>query len=305
MKNYIQLQDRVREAFEEERPVVALESTLFAHGLPYPENLDLYLELEAMALDEGVVPAVVAIMDRKIIIGLDHQVMRDLSSREEFHKASLVDVPILLSKGLPGATTVATTMQIADLVGIKTFVTGGLGGVHRGGEETFDISADLMALSKFHVLVISSGVKSILDLQKTRELLETLGIPTLGYESSHFPAFYLRESGFRVDHKVDSLEEVVEIFKLRGELGLRGGLLLTNPIPEEYEQDPISYHRLLNSLLTELELEELRGKEITPYLLRRLKEETGGATLEANLALVKNNMELGCKMAHLLKDERL
>lgn len=303
MKSYIWIEDTVREALENKRPVVALESTLFAHGLPYPANVDLYLELEAMALEEGVTPAVIAILNGKLVVGLSREKMERFVTRGDVKKASLVDLPILLSQGLPGATTVATTMQVSSLIGIKTFVTGGLGGVHRGGGETFDISADLIALSRFHVLVIASGAKSILDLQKTRELLETLGIPALGYRCSDFPAFYLRESGLKVDYQVDSLEEVAEVFKLRGELGLSGGVLLANPIPSSYEVDPNSYHLLLDALLQEIEEKGIRGKEITPYLLKRLKEETRGATLTANLALVKSNMELGCKMAHLLKGE--
>lgn len=299
MKTFLSIEDRVGEALSKKRPVVALESTLFLHGLPYPESIHLYEELEDMALSQGVVPAVIAILHGRIQVGLKKEDLDRISSAEGVPKASLLDLPIFLSQGLDGATTVASTMQIAELAGIKTFVTGGIGGVHRGVEKTFDISADLLALSRYPVVVISSGVKSILDIPKTKELLETLGIPTLGYRAYEFPAFYLRESGLFVDYKVNRLEEVVAIYHMRRELG-PGGVLLTNPVSRDQEIDPLLYHEILDSLLEEVEQMGMKGKLVTPYLLKRLKEKTHGATLETNLALIKENMELGIELAPLL-----
>lgn len=298
MNQYLVLADEVRMALESRQPVVLLESTLFAHGLPYPENLQLYQELEEMALSQGVVPAVVVILQGQIHVGFDRIA---LPYWEAFPKAGLQDLPVLLSQGLCGATTVATTMQVAAKIGVKTFVTGGIGGVHPDGNNSFDISGDLMALTRFPVVVICSGAKSILDLSKTRELLETLGITVLGYRSSSFPAFFLRESGLLVDHQVETVEEVAKLLAVKEELDLPGGVLFTNPIPPESQVDPVLFERALMVIQSQLQEEGVTGKDITPFLLAGLQEETQGATLKANLALVKSNMELGIELAQTLR----
>lgn len=301
MNRYIVFTEQVQRALENREPVVALESTLFAHGLPYPENIQLYNALEEMAQSQGVVPAVVAIVHGQIQVGLDSQNIYDLCTSKKYQKASLRDLPVLLSCGLCGATTVSATMQVAAETGIRTFVTGGIGGVHSGGADTFDISVDLLALTRFPVVVICSGAKSILDLQKTRELLETLGITVLGYRSSHFPAFFVQESGLTVDYQVETVDEVMKLLAVKDEMDIPGGILLTNPIPLESQVDPELLNRSLQSLLLETEERGITGKDITPYLLGRLKEKTNGATLQANRKLIENNMQLGIQLAKSLQ----
>lgn len=297
MNEIISISPEVKEALDSNQPVVALESTLIAHGFPYPQNYNLALELEEQARKAGVIPATIAIMNGKIKVGLSRDEVEYIATSREVHKASLRDLPVLVAKNLNGGTTVATTMQVAEMVGIKVFVTGGIGGVHLNGEKTLDISADLQALARYKVVVVCAGAKSVLDLPKTRERLETLGVPVLGYQSDKFPAFYLRDSGLNVDYRVDSPEEVVNIMKVKEELGIPGGLVVTTPLPEDAELDREIYEGILRKLIKETEEKKVTGKEVTPYLLKRLKEETGGESVKTNIALIKNNLTVGCRIA--------
>lgn len=297
MNEIISISQEVKEALDSNQPVVALESTLIAHGFPYPQNYNLALELEEQARKAGVIPATIAIMNGKIKVGLSRDEVEYIATSREVHKASLRDLPVLVAKNLNGGTTVATTMQVAEMVGIKVFVTGGIGGVHLNGEKTLDISADLQALARYKVVVVCAGAKSVLDLPKTRERLETLGVPVLGYQSDKFPAFYLRDSGLSVDYRVDSPEEVVNIMKVKEELDIPGGLVVTTPVPEDAELDREIYEGILRKLIKETEEKKVTGKKVTPYLLKRLKEETGGESVKTNIALIKNNLTVGCRIA--------
>lgn len=297
MNEIISISPEVKEALDSNQPVVALESTLIAHGFPYPQNYNLAIELEEQARKAGVIPATIAIMNGKIKVGLSRDEVEYIATSREVHKASLRDLPVLVAKNLNGGTTVATTMQVAEMVGIKVFVTGGIGGVHLNGEKTLDISADLQALARYKVVVVCAGAKSVLDLPKTRERLETLGVPVLGYQSDKFPAFYLRDSGLNVDYRVDSPEEVVNIMKVKEELGIPGGLVVTTPVPEDAELDREIYEGILRKLIKETEEKKVTGKGVTPYLLKRLKEETGGESVKTNIALIKNNLTVGCWIA--------
>lgn len=297
MNEIISISQEVKEALDSNQPVVALESTLIAHGFPYPQNYNLAIELEEQARKAGVIPATIAIMNGKIKVGLSRDEVEYIATSREVHKASLRDLPVLVAKNLNGGTTVATTMQVAEMVGIKVFVTGGIGGVHLNGEKTLDISADLQALARYKVVVVCAGAKSVLDLPKTRERLETLGVPVLGYQSDKFPAFYLRDSGLSVDYRVDSPEEVVNIMKVKEELDIPGGLVVTTPVPEDAELDREIYEEILRKLIKETEEKKVTGKEVTPYLLKRLKEETGGESVKTNIALIKNNLTVGCRIA--------
>lgn len=297
MKESITLAPEVKKALDENRPVIALESTLIAHGFPYPENYKLALEMETMLREEGVIPATIAILDGRIKIGLAKEEIKYIATSNNIHKASLRDIPVLIAKNLDGGTTVAGTMAIANLTGIKIFVTGGIGGVHHGVNDSFDISADLQALSKYNVTVISAGAKSILDLSKTKERLETLGVPVLGYKTDKFPAFYLRDSGVKVDYSVNSIKEIVKIMNTRETLAMQGGLLVTIPIPEEDELDSNKYNHILEKALVEVENKGIKGKDVTPYLLQKIKEETKGKSVEANIALIMNNLRLGIEIA--------
>ncbi len=303
MKDWLQLSDEVQEALAKGQPVVALESTIIAHGFPYPENYQLALDLEAELRDLGTVPATIAILGGKAKVGLNPDELCRLAQGQDMPKASLRDIPVLMAQHMDGATTVASTMQIAHWAEIPVFVTGGIGGVHRHGEETMDISADLQALSRFAVTVICAGAKSVLDLPKTLEVLETLGVPILGYKSSQFPAFYLRDSGLAVDYVVEHGREVAHIFRTKQMLGQAGGLLVTVPIPEDAELEEQRFNDLLQAIMQEMEEKKISGKRVTPYLLKRLHEESGGDTVQANIALVKNNLRVGAEIAKALSVE--
>lgn len=295
--NGILIKPDVQKALDANRPVVALESTLIAHGFPYPENLELAEQLEEQARNAGVVPATIAIIDGVVRIGLPPEEL-ELIATGDIIKASLRDIPILVAKKLHGGTTVATTMQFAEYVGIRTFVTGGIGGVHRGAETSFDESADLQALSRYRVVVVCAGAKSVLDLPKTRERLESLGVPVLGYKHDRFPAFYTRDSGMAVDHVVDSAEEVVRIMAAKEEFDIPGGVVVTTPVPREYELDGEDHRLLMEKLVGEAQRNGIGGKEVTPYLLRRLREETEGESVTTNIELIRNNLSVGCEIAN-------
>ena len=304
MENILSFSKEVEKAIKENKPVVALESTIIAHGFPYPDNIELALKMEEQARKAGVTPATIAIMDGKIKVGLTEDEIKFIGKSDNIKKASLRDLPVLLSKKLNGATTVAATMQAAYLAGIDVFVTGGIGGVHRKAEKTFDISADLKALADYPVTVVCAGAKSVLDLPKTKEVLESKGVPLLGYQTKQLPAFYLRDSGLEVDYEVKDGRAVADIIKQNLLLENRNGILVTVPIPKKDELNRSEFNKIIDELISEVEDKNIRGKEITPYLLSRIKEETEGESVKANIALVKNNLKAGCKIAKALKEMR-
>ena len=293
----LNLSNEVRQALAEGKPVVALESTIIAHGFPYPENYELGLELEGLLRDQGVVPATIAILDGQLKVGLTEDELHYIAKAGNIRKASLRDVPVMLALGIDGATTVATTMQIAHWAGIKVFVTGGLGGVHRGAEDTFDISADLQALARYNLMVVCAGAKSVLDLPKTLEVLESQGTSVLGFKTDNFPAFYLRDSGLKVDYRVDEPSQIVQAFQMKESLDIPGGMVVATPIPAEDELDAEQFNGWLDQILVEVAEEGVLGKDVTPFILRRLHEISKGETVCANIALVKNNLKLGAQLA--------
>jgi len=297
LKAYLDIKPDVLEALEKGKPVVALESTIISHGMPYPQNLEMALNVENIIRKEGAVPATIAILGGRIKVGLSKDEIEYLGKAKNVIKTSRRDIPFIVSKKLDGATTVASTMIIAALAGIKVFATGGIGGVHRGAQETFDISADLQELAKTNVAVVCAGAKSILDIGLTLEYLETYGVPVVGYGTDEFPAFYTRKSGYKVDYRVDSAEELAVAIKTKWNLGLNGGVVVANPIPEEYEMDYDVITKAINDAVVEAEAKGIRGKETTPFLLARVKELTGGDSLESNIALVYNNAKVAAQLA--------
>ena len=294
----LRMTDEVRTALAEARPVVALESTIISHGMPYPDNVAMAREVEAIIRSHDVTPATIAVLDGVPRIGLDDQGLELLASSEStIRKVSIRDLPYVVARGEHGATTVAATMRLAALAGIRVFTTGGLGGVHRDATTTMDISADLTELSLTAVTVISAGVKSILDIGLTLESLETLGVPVLGYRTDDFPAFYTRSSGYAVPLRVDSPEEIAALMKAKDELGIAGGITVANPIPEADEIPDERMDAIIGQALGDCARLGITGKDITPYLLGRIVEITGGDSLTANIALVKNNAHLGAEIA--------
>ncbi|SET53438.1 pseudouridine-5'-phosphate glycosidase [Oceanobacillus limi] len=297
MKNYLELSKEVREAKEQGKPIVALESTIISHGMPYPQNVQTAREVEQIVRDNGAVPATIAIIDGKIKVGLSDEELESFGNSSDIAKASRRDLPYLLATKQKGATTVAATMICAELADIAIFVTGGIGGVHRGAETTMDISADLEELAKTNVAVICAGAKSILDLGLTLEYLETKGVPVFGYQTDTLPAFYTRSSEFSVNYRADSVEEISTTLKAKWDLNLSGGAVIANPIPEEYAMPEDVIKRAIDSALQEAEEKGIKGKEATPFLLGKVKELTGGKSLDANIALVKNNAVVGTQIA--------
>lgn len=294
----LQLTDEVRTALAEGRPVVALESTIISHGMPYPDNVAMAREVEAIIRGHDVTPATIAVLGGVPRIGLDDAGLELLGQGEQtIRKVSIRDLPYVVARGEHGATTVAATMRLAALAGIRVFTTGGLGGVHRGAAATMDISADLTELSLTAVTVISAGVKSILDIGLTLEKLETLGVPVLGYRTDDFPAFYTRTSGYAVPLRVDSAEEIAALMRAKDELGISGGISVANPIPAEDEIPHEQIDAIIDQALADLDRLGITGKDTTPYLLGRIVEITGGDSLRANIALVKNNAHLGAEVA--------
>jgi pseudouridine-5'-phosphate glycosidase len=296
-KRFFDFKDEVKKALEGSRPVVALESTIIAHGMPYPENLEVAREVENIVREYKVVPATIAIIRGKIKIGLSREEMEFLATSKKVLKASRRDLAVIVAKGLNGATTVAATMVVAESAGIKVFATGGIGGVHRGAEKTFDISADLHELARTPVAVVCSGVKSILDLPLTREYLETMGVPVVGFGSEELPAFYCRESGLKVDYVVNDEKEAAGIIRVMQDLRLGGGTIITNPVPEEYALSMEYMNEMIEEAVRAAEKEGIKGKKLTPYLLNKIKELTGGKSLKANIELIKNNARLAAKIA--------
>lgn len=302
MKNpYLSLSPEVAKALEEGKPVVALESTIISHGMPYPQNVETALRVEQTIRDNGAVPATIAIIGGKMKAGCTHEEIEYLGKKgQAVIKASRRDLPVLLARGEDGATTVTTTMIIASLAGIKVFATGGIGGVHRGAQQTFDISADLEELAQTQVMVICAGAKSILDLGLTLEYLETKGVPIIGYGTDELPAFYTRHSGFGVDYRIDTPEELAAAFQAKIACGLKGGMLVTNPIPEEYSMDADVINAAIEKALSEADKKGVHGKQCTPFLLAKVKDLTGGDSLAANIQLVLNNARLAALTASAL-----
>ncbi|MFL6106562.1 MAG: pseudouridine-5'-phosphate glycosidase [Marmoricola sp.] len=292
------LTEEVATALAEKRPVLALESTIISHGMPYPANVAMAREVEAIIRERDVTPATIAVLDGVPRIGLDDEALELLGSGEgTIRKVSIRDLPYVVARGEHGATTVAATMRLASLAGIRVFTTGGLGGVHRGAANSFDESADLTELALTAVTVISAGVKSILDIGLTLERMETLGVPVLGYRTDDFPAFYTRTSGYVVPLRVDSAEEVAALMKAKDDLGIAGGISVANPIPEADEIPHERIDAIIEQALGDLDRLGITGKDTTPYLLGRIVEITGGDSLTANIALVKNNAHLGAEIA--------
>ena len=278
--------------------MVALESTIISHGMPYPQNVQTALQVEAIIRENGAVPATIAILGGRLKAGLSPEEIDYLGKTgTAVAKASRRDLPVLVAQGRDGATTVATTMIIAHMAGIRVFATGGVGGVHRGAQETFDISADLEELAHTPVMVVCAGAKSILDLGLTLEYLETHGVPVIGYGTQELPAFYTRTSGFRVDYRLDTPQELAKAFFVQQDMGLGGGMLVTNPIPEEFSMDPAVINQAIDQAVEEAKRMGIHGKETTPFLLAKVKELTGGDSLESNIRLVYNNARLAAQTA--------
>ena len=305
MNKYLDIAPEVKEALENNRPVVALESTIISHGMPYPQNVQTALAVEQLIREAGAVPATIAIIGGRLKAGLTPDEIEYLGKEgQNVAKTSRRDLPVLVALERDGATTVATTMMIAHMAGISVFATGGIGGVHRGAETTMDISADLEELAQTPVMVVCAGAKSILDLGLTLEYLETKGVPVIGYETDELPAFYTRTSGFGVDYRLDTPEDIAKVFHARQELGLSGGMLVTNPVPEEYSMDPAVINSAIDQAVAEAEQQGIHGKKVTPFLLARIKDITGGDSLESNIALVRNNALLAAKTAAALSELR-
>ncbi len=298
MNNYLDIAPEVAAALRDGKPVVALESTIISHGMPYPQNVETALRVEQTIRNEGAIPATIAVIGGCLKAGLTQDQIEHLGKKgTAVAKASRRDLPVLVAQGKDGATTVATTMIIAALAGIKVFATGGVGGVHRGAEVTMDISADLEELARTPVMVVCAGAKSILDLGLTLEYLETKGVPVIGYGTEELPAFYTRKSGFKVDYRLDTPEEIAAAFKAKQAMGLGGGMLVTNPIPEAYSMDPERINATIDEAIADAKRLGIHGKETTPYLLARIKDLTGGDSLAANIQLVLNNARLASQIA--------
>lgn len=298
MNTYLDISPEVRQALAEGKPVVALESTIISHGMPYPKNVETALLVEKTIRENGAVPATIAIIGGRLKAGLSPDEIEYLGKAgPKVAKASRRDLAAIVARGADGATTVTTTMIIAHMAGIKVFATGGIGGVHRGAEVTMDISADLEELGSTPVMVVCAGAKSILDLGLTLEYLETKGVPVIGYGTDELPAFYTRRSGFGVDYRVDSPEELATMFKAHLALGMKGGMLVTNPIPEEYAMDKAVIDAAIEQALSDAKTAGIHGKETTPFLLAKVVELTGGDSLESNIRLVLNNATVAAKTA--------
>ena len=297
LEKYLNINPEVAKALKEGKPVVALESTIISHGMPYPKNVETAMNVEKIMRYNGAIPATIAILKGKLKVGLTPDEIEYLGNAKDVIKTSRRDIPFIIAKEADGATTVASTMIIAALAGIKVFATGGIGGVHRGAQQTFDISADLQELAHTNVAVICAGAKSILDIGLTLEYLETQGVPVVGFGTDELPAFYITKSGFKVDYRVDSSLELAKAIKAKWDLGLEGGLVVANPIPEQYAMDYDIITKAIEAALKELDEKGIKGKESTPFLLAKVKEITGGESLESNIQLVYNNAKVGAQLA--------
>lgn len=302
LEKYLQVHPEVQKAVASGQPVVALESTIISHGMPYPKNIEMAKNVSKIIRDNGAIPATIAIIDGILKVGLTEEEIELLGTSKNVVKASRRDLPFIISKKLTGATTVATTMILADLAGVRVFATGGIGGVHRGAETTFDISADLQELANTNVAVICAGAKSILDIGLTLEYLETNGVPVIGFGTDEMPAFYTRKSGFGVDYRVDSSMEVAQALKAKWDLNLKGGMVIGNPIPEKFEMDYDTINNAIESALKEADEKNIGGKNVTPFLLDKVKTITAGKSLESNIELVYNNAKVAAQIAKDLSD---
>ena len=300
MISYIDYSEEVKKAKKEGQPVVALESTIISHGMPYPKNVETALMCEDIIRKNNAVPATIAVIDGRLKAGLSHDESEYLAKAKGILKMSRRDLPAVVAQKQDGAATVAATMIIAALAGIKVFATGGIGGVHREASHTFDISADLQELAKTSVAVVCAGVKSILDIGLTLEYLETMGVPVLGYQTDKFPAFYTDDSGFGVDYVVDNAEHAADIIRAKWGLGLQGGVVVANPIPKQYSMDKKYIDNIIKEALEEADKRGIKGKKITPFLLDKIKELTAGESLDANIKLVLNNSNVAAKIAYQL-----
>ncbi|MFW6319279.1 MAG: pseudouridine-5'-phosphate glycosidase [Bacillota bacterium] len=294
---YLDITKEIHEALANNKPVVALESTIISHGMPYPDNVAMAKKVEAIIREEGAIPATIAIMNGKIKIGLTDDDLETLAKAETVHKVSRRDLAAVISQNQLGATTVASTMICAAMAGIKFFVTGGIGGVHKGYETTLDVSADLEELAETNVTVICAGAKAILDLPKTMEYLETKGVSVIGYQTEVLPAFYTRESNIKLRHHVEDTKTLADILYTKDKLNLKGGTLIANPIPKEASLDKAYMDNIISQAIKQSVKDNIEGKDVTPYLLKTIVEKTEGKSLQANLALVYNNARVGARLA--------
>ena len=297
------ISEEVRTALQEGRPVVALESTIISHGMPYPKNVETAMKVEKTVRDNGAIPATIGIVNGEIIVGMSPEQIEDFGKKKGIAKVSKRDLPIVVAKGLYGATTVSATMLVAKMAGIQVFVTGGIGGVHRGAEKTFDISRDLKELGEVDVAVVCSGAKAILDIPKTLEYLETEGVTVLSYKAERFANFYSLATDAPVDYAFQAPEEAADILYAKKKLGLKGGVLISNPIPEEMALPHEYIDSIVDQAVRECEEQGVKGKDSTPFLLKRIVELTGGKSLESNIALVCHNAELGAQIAKALAEK--
>ena len=300
---FLTITDEVRHGLASGQPVVALESSIIAHGMPYPVNVATALEMEDLVRSHQAIPATIALLDGTLRVGLNREQLEFLGKTRGVWKVSLRDIPFVISRKLPGATTVAATMRIAHMAGIRILVTGGIGGVHRGAHSTMDISADLTELSQTPVAVVSAGVKSVLDVCLTLEYLETMGIPVVTVGQDQFPGFYSRESGFPSPLRLDEPEAIAHLLRVKWELGLQGAVLIANPVPTEHEIPFAEMEIVIRDAMAAAGKNKISGKQVTPFLLQFISENTGGRSLQANVAAVKNNAILGATMARLLSDQ--
>lgn len=298
LNKYLNVSEEVKQALAENKPVVALESTIISHGMPYPQNVETALKVEQVIREQGAIPATIAIIGGKLTVGCSRDEIELLGKKGlSVAKVSRRDLPFIVAKKQDGATTVATTMYIASLAGVGVFATGGIGGVHRGAETTMDISADLDELQQTGVMVVCAGCKSILDIGLTLECLETRGVPVIGYGTEDMPAFYAQKSGYKVDYRLDTPEEIAEAFYAQKQIGLQGGMLVTNPIPTEYALDSDYINEYIEAALKEADELGVTGKKVTPFLLDKIQKLTAGKSLQANIQLVFNNARLASKVA--------
>ncbi len=302
LNDYLDIHPDVENAIKNKLPIVALESTIISHGMPYPNNIETALMVEDTVRSNNAIPATIAIIKGRLKVGLTNKEIEFLATNNKVRKISRRDLAIAVTKKLSGSTTVASTMIIANLAKIAVFATGGIGGVHRGAEKTFDISADLEELSKTNVCVVCAGAKAILNIGLTLEYLETKGVPVIGYKTSELPAFYSSKSGFNVDYRIDSAIDIAEILKTKWDLSIKGGVLVANPIPIAFELESVMMNEAINEAIIEANKEKIIGKEITPYLLSKVNEITQGKSLNANIKLIQNNAALAAKIAiHYMK----
>ncbi len=301
LEKHLQISPEVKAALDAGRPVVALESTIISHGMPYPKNLETALQVEKIVRDEGAVPATIAILSGKLVVGASPEQLKTLAvNGQAVTKTSRRDIAFMVAQKKDGATTVASTMILAEMAGIRVFATGGIGGVHRGAETTMDVSADLQELANTSVAVVCAGVKSILDIALTLEYLETHGVPVIGYGTEVMPAFYSRESEHRVDYRLDEPQQIAQVLRAKWEMGLNGGAIIANPIPAEHSIEAAKIDLIIEEALAEMEREGISGKASTPYLLSRIAQTTDGESLAANIELVYNNARLAAEIAKAL-----